>query len=278
MTTRWDVTKAVRASDLPSPSRLIMLVLADVAEVGTAEIPEKFTPSLTVLARETGLSRSTVQTYLSRLEESGWITRTRPVTPEAMWRGDRVRYRLSIPEGVPVDGTGVARELDQGIPTDGPGVYRELDGGIPTAGPLETDPSDLSDLDQIKPRPDVEEICRYLADKVVANGSRRPRITREWRRQARLLIDKDQRTVEQVKRAIDWSQADPFWKANVLSMPTLREKYDQLRLAAQRPNGRASPMVEREGLRLKPETAANLANRAKWEAIDAVNEQKAIGS
>jgi hypothetical protein len=57
---RWRVTRAVRGSTLPAPAKLIMLVLADVADVGTAEIPPNRTPSLTVLARETGLGRSTV--------------------------------------------------------------------------------------------------------------------------------------------------------------------------------------------------------------------------
>jgi hypothetical protein len=82
-------------------------------------------------------------------------------------------------------------------------------------------------------REDVEQVCRHLADCVEANGSKRPRITQKWRDEARLLIDLDGRSVEQIIRAIDWCQSDSFWRANVLSMPTLREKYDQLRLKAQ---------------------------------------------
>lgn len=73
------------------------------------------------------------------------------------------------------------------------------------------------------------------------NGSQQPTITENWRKAGRLLLDKDGRTVDQVIKAIDWCQADPFWVANIRSMPTLREKYDTLRLQAQRPNGRASP-------------------------------------
>lgn len=83
-------------------------------------------------------------------------------------------------------------------------------------------------------RADVESLCTYLADKIEANGSKRPTVTTRWRDACRLLLDKDGRTVDQVRAAIDWSQADEFWRANVLSMPTLREKYDQLRLAAAR--------------------------------------------
>jgi hypothetical protein len=83
-------------------------------------------------------------------------------------------------------------------------------------------------------RPDVERLCTRLADRVEANGSKRPVVSRKWRDAARLLIDKDGRTEEQVAACIDWCQADEFWRGNVMSMPTLREKYDRLRLDALR--------------------------------------------
>ena len=92
-----------------------------------------------------------------------------------------------------------------------------------------------------EPREDVERICNHLADRVASNGSRRPRVTKTWRNSARLLIDADKRTEEQIHRAIDWCQDDDFWRSKVMSLPKLREKYDQLRLEAQRKDGRASP-------------------------------------
>ena len=84
------------------------------------------------------------------------------------------------------------------------------------------------------PREDVERVCQHLADAVEANGSKRPHVSERWRTEARRLIDIDGRTPDQIIRAIDWCQSDAFWRANVLSMPKLREKYDQLRLAAER--------------------------------------------
>ena len=84
------------------------------------------------------------------------------------------------------------------------------------------------------PRDDVERLCTRLADRIEANGSKRPTVTKAWRDAARLLLDRDHRTEDQVARAIDWCQADEFWRGNVLAMPTLRKRYDQLRLAAQR--------------------------------------------
>ncbi|MFG1776635.1 hypothetical protein ACGFIG_09420 [Micromonospora sp. NPDC049048] len=89
-------------------------------------------------------------------------------------------------------------------------------------------------------RPDVEQICKHLADRIEANGSKRPAIGKTWRDAARRLIDLDDRSVDQIIRCIDWCQDDPFWRSNVLSMPKLREKYDQLRLAAQRDTARSA--------------------------------------
>jgi hypothetical protein len=81
-------------------------------------------------------------------------------------------------------------------------------------------------------RPDVERLCARLADRIEANGSKRPAVNKKWRDAARLLIDKDGRTEEQVSACIDWSQDDEFWRINIQSMPTLRDKYDRLRLDA----------------------------------------------
>lgn len=81
---------------------------------------------------------------------------------------------------------------------------------------------------------DVERLCILLADLVQANGSRRPTVTVRWRQECDRLMRIDGRSARQVENAIRWSQADPFWCTNVLSMPTLRKQYDRLRLAAKR--------------------------------------------
>lgn len=96
------------------------------------------------------------------------------------------------------------------------------------------DPEADNDQDAPGARDDVTRLCEQLADRIAANGSKRPTITKAWRTAARLLLDRDARTEDQVARAIDWCQADAFWCSNILSMPTLRKQYDRLRLAAQR--------------------------------------------
>lgn len=90
-------------------------------------------------------------------------------------------------------------------------------------------------------REDVDRVCSHLADRIAENGSPRPRVTRKWRDAARLLMDKDRRTEQQVHAAIDWCQNHEFWRSNVMSMPKLREQYDQMRLQAEAQRGRNPP-------------------------------------
>jgi len=99
----------------------------------------------------------------------------------------------------------------------------------------------------ITSRPDVERLCQRLADRIEANGCKRPAVGKKWRDAARLMIDRDGRTEQQITAAIDWCQDSEFWRSNILSMPKLREKYDQLRLQAGRAkqNGRASTTDDR---------------------------------
>lgn len=79
------------------------------------------------------------------------------------------------------------------------------------------------------PREDVEKLCAHFLAAVSANGVKAS-ITAKWRTEARLMLDKDKRDPHEIRAVIDWATQDSFWRANVLSVPTLREKYDRLRL------------------------------------------------
>ena len=158
-------------------------------------------------------------------------------------RGERTRYRLAIPEGAQHTHVG-AQEAQEG-------AQEAQTQGAESAPPGRTQrPKEEPDLDQMKdrskaseipPRLDVERICQHLADWIEKNGSKRPKIAKRWRDAGRLMLDADGRTVEQVLKAIDWCQNDEFWRGNILSMPKLREKYEQLRLQAQRERAGPKP-------------------------------------
>lgn len=90
------------------------------------------------------------------------------------------------------------------------------------------------------PRADVDALCERLVDRMIDNGSKPPTITTAWRREARLLLDKDGRDLDKALRLIDWCQQDSFWRANIHSMATFRRQYDALRLKANRSIGAPS--------------------------------------
>lgn len=81
-------------------------------------------------------------------------------------------------------------------------------------------------------RPEVEQLLDLLDELIVANGSKAPKRNKANTDAARLLLDKDGRTVEEAEMVIRWSQQDHFWRGNILSMAKLREKFDQMRLRA----------------------------------------------
>lgn len=111
---------------------------------------------------------------------------------------------------------------------------KEGEGSVPDAdAPTTPTSTSLALVD----RPDIDSICDHLANRIEANGSKRPTIGKGWRDAARLMIDNDGRTEDEIHGAIDWCQADEFWRSNILSLPKLREKFDTLRLQAQRRSG-----------------------------------------
>ncbi|MBQ0827660.1 hypothetical protein [Streptomyces tagetis] len=158
------------------------------------------------------------------------------------------------------DSNGITHDVTNSPVTDAPNPNPNTPSSYEEGG--ERPGSEIPD--DTPEREDIEQVCLALADAVEANGSRRPNITKTWRREARLLMDKDGRTVDQVLTAIAWCQADPFWRANVLSLPKLREKYDQLRLAAQRQQVAATrpPAGQSAGPGYDPTTGTDLFDRA----------------
>lgn len=140
--------------------------------------------------------------------------------------------------------TPIGKGSTKGSPTPAPTT-------TPTPSNLQTSEADTPDaptvsvVAAIEYRQDVEQVCEHLAGAIEANGSKRPDVTTKWRTAARLMLDKDGRGIEEIHGAIEWCQRDEFWRANVLSLPTLREKFDQLRLQAQRkPSGGVGSRAE----------------------------------
>jgi hypothetical protein len=84
-------------------------------------------------------------------------------------------------------------------------------------------------------------LCAHLADRLEQRAAERPQINKKWQDAARLMLDSEHRTEEQIHKAIDWCQDDGFWCDVILSMPNLRKHYRRLRAqATTRANGNGS--------------------------------------
>ncbi|SEE83444.1 hypothetical protein SAMN04489740_2719 [Arthrobacter alpinus] len=93
--------------------------------------------------------------------------------------------------------------------------------------------------DVIPPRFDVQEIIDYLSAALERNDVRF-KVGKSWHVEGRRLIDIDKYTVEQIKIVIRYATTDSFWKTNIMSMSTLRAKFEQLKLKAQAVNNQTA--------------------------------------
>ena len=185
-------------------------------------------PSVATIASYFGIGERRVRHAVAWLEEHGWVTVDRI-------QGLSSRYRV-LPPPTPAPHAGVR----QSTHAQDAGPPRHHMQGTPACGADELEPENENQRTRTTSMSDafgadVERLCVLLAELIEANGCKRPNVTEGWRKACDRMLRIDKRTPEQVENAIRWCQADPFWRANVLSMPKLREKYDQLRLAAKRP-------------------------------------------
>lgn len=75
MVTRWEVEKAVKASNIDITGRGILMILLSESNSGTAEIPPNHAPTFTDLERITGASRSTLVEWMRALSAGGWVSK-----------------------------------------------------------------------------------------------------------------------------------------------------------------------------------------------------------
>lgn len=222
-------------------SLIVLLAIADEADKdGMTEM------SVTDLARKARLSDRGVRGAVKDLERLGELS----VTPR---RGGISRYAL---RRTPADSAGPPRQILPDPPADSAGPAESAprqnlpdppekpqvsDTPAESAGPEIPDALNGSVVSGRRsrskrtsetPRPDVDRLCEHLASRIEANGSRRPDIGKRWKDAARLMIDNDGRSEDDIHKAIDWCQQHHFWHRQILSMEKLRQQYDRLRLDA----------------------------------------------
>lgn len=81
---------------MPAGWRHVENVLCGYVDYKTGVIPSELQPSLTQLARDTGLHRRSVMRYLNGLEKLGWVTRRRPSVHAARTTHARTQYSIRV--------------------------------------------------------------------------------------------------------------------------------------------------------------------------------------
>jgi len=228
-------------------------------------------PSRKKLARKMGCSPATVDRALAELVEVGAVE----VSPRRRTGDDEDGGQTS--NLYTLHGTDPKLKAEEGATQECTGGVR-ADDDPPSSDPRpqEREPSEREPVNETSSAiaadsvaADVVALCNHLADRIAENGSKRPTVTQRWIDSCRLLIVKDGRTPEQIRRCIDWCQDDEFWRANVMSMPTLRAKYDTLRLRAK---------AQTNGHKPKESAAMSKGRRAAEAAARARTQQRELSA
>ena len=77
--------------------------------------------------------------------------------------------------------------------------------------------------------PEDEALARviFAGVRAVVPGAKEP-VWAAWSNAVRLMRERDGRTHAEIQRLFEWANADSFWRANILSPATLRDKWTQL--------------------------------------------------
>lgn len=159
MATRFDIERAVLASDLVPGCRHLMHVLCVRVDAQANAILAAYQPSLTELARDTGRDRRTIMRYLTVLERRGWVIRARPAAELARRLHHRTQYAMRIPDypqardGTP-PGLGTPRREAGGSTPPGLGTPSPEAGGTAPRRSSGSSGSSGADLDVI-----IKTIC-----------------------------------------------------------------------------------------------------------------------
>jgi hypothetical protein len=280
------IQRAVLASDLPAPARLIVHTLVARADFKTGVVPAEHTPSLTDLTNETGLARSSVAKFLNKLETAGWVERDRPTVEQARGEHARTGYRLAVGGSLAPDERAKAsppdelvRDTDQpASPPKGPDLVRDADQAGPPSGRSmrktptgSTQPSADTSHDQPpaagEPTPQQRAfgIARGWIDHRAKEGT--PVVVRGRSDPLHAL----RRLIEPFTGPYSDNEIKRAMVAIGESIPSAAQLDRELARHRRPANGRASPsdLREHNGSMLSERTIARLADNARFQAMDA---------
>ena len=231
----WVLNKA--PCDSPA-QKLVLIALANHARPdGTTAFP-----AVSTISRYTALSERTIRYHLDALEDLGLIQRCDPkIVAAYITRSDRrpIGFNLmlsrvrEVQEAHPDDERGASDDTD-GVHLLPNGVQMTTERGAAVAPETYITIQEPS-LRTVSPtRAEATRLCHLLCELMVLNGCKAPTVTNQWIEEMDKILRLDERPEAEVEACIRWSQADPFWRSNILSPKKLRMKFDQMKLQAER--------------------------------------------
>jgi hypothetical protein len=259
--------KAIKQSELPSSTRLVLFVIADYANA----MDDVCWPSLERIASDAGLSVRCVSDHIRVAETAGWLTSW--LTRRANRRHAHSCYRLSVPADVaarfraaidfeladdaaagnpaPVSSPFADESKSMGVsdahcpaPTEnsasGGGQLADRMQNLPTNTPVNRSTSKpslsqptavnegIGDAEsEFKQRDHA--LASWMLERIrkLNPGHREPDL-RAWAAEIRDMRSVNGRTHEQIAVLFRWANEDDFWQPVVIAPEKLREKWDQL--------------------------------------------------
>ncbi|MGG5316426.1 phage replisome organizer N-terminal domain-containing protein [Enterococcus sp. AZ072] len=96
-------------------------------------------------------------------------------------------------------------------------------------------------------------LAHYLYKKINEDAASEGDMTKKpnfqtWADEIRKMVELDKRSIDKVKRMIDWCQKDSFWSSNILSAGKLRAQYDTM---AKKANSKPQSFSKRSNTRVE---------------------------
>lgn len=220
--------------ELSHGQQAILIAMADHAD----DDGSKCFPSLSRIAWKTGYDRRHVQRMTRELQKMGVLVEVarsnrRHPTEYQIELSAAKRKAPYVTRGDIYDMRGDISN-NQGRHPDRPNHQENH----------QKEPSDTSSLPTRKKeqpqasevvQPSIERLCDLMAQLQNERlGRSEYTASTTWKRDMRLLVEKDGRSVEAVERCLRWIHEHDFWSTNVLSPGKLRKQWNRLELEAKR--------------------------------------------
>jgi hypothetical protein len=247
--------------DLPHARQAVLLVMTDHGN----DDGESIFPSTGLIGWKCGYSKRQVQRIVDGMEEDGLLVRVaeahgyRPTEYRVGWdaaqekpeykpskkgrkrRGDNVSPHVGRSDDAPSEASGEGEmsppgatfPAERGDTQMSPRTLNHQENQTGEAG-KPASPSEDRQTASPGPRRELIELSTRLAEGILRNDGKakvKPEST-TWLDPIRLLIDRDGRTVEEVRGVIDYCVTDEFNRKHMHSPAKMRERFTELRMKA----------------------------------------------